>query len=89
MTGVNKVDRLRRAQKRVRIAAGVRMFFMILTLLLILIVFFCNKFAAKTDWYPGMRPVIYDLLVLSAVIMLAAIAVKVFLAARYQKMMGE
>lgn len=89
MEGANQFDRLRRAQKRVRIAAGVRMFFMILTLLLILIVFFCNKLASETGWYPGMRPVIYDILTLSAVIMLAAIVVKVVLAARYQKMLEE
>lgn len=85
MTRSDGEDKLQKAQVRVKIAAGIRMFFMLLTLLLILFVFFCNKIAMGTGWYPAIRPVIYNVLAASAVIMLLAIAAKMFLAAKYQQ----
>lgn len=89
MMQLSKDSKLQKAQTRVSIAAGIRMFFMLLTLLLTLFVFFCNKFAANSGWYPDIRPVVYNVLAACAVIMLAAAAAKMFLAAKYHQLLSE
>lgn len=89
MTQPSDNDKLKKAQARAGIAAGIRMFFMLLTLLLVLFVFFCNKLAGNSGWYHDIRPVVYNILTASAVFMLAAIIARMFLAAKYHQLLSE
>lgn len=80
---------LLKALNKVKTADRIRVVTMILTLLLVLLVFFGNKFAMSTVWYPAARQWIYGILFVTALVMLAATMIKMFLAAKYRQLENQ
>lgn len=89
MTKLNGDVELQKALKRVKTAHRIRIVFMFLSLLMVLFVFYGNKFAMETSWYPAGRTMIYNVLFIVILIMLLASLAKVFFAGKYNQILKE
>ena len=78
---------LTRAMKRVRAANKVRLVFIFIALLAMVYIFFGDKFAAETSWYPASGSVAYFILFFAVVGMFLASLFKTVLAVAYNKLL--
>ena len=72
-----------------KIADKVRIFSLFVALLMVLFIFYGNKFAMETAWYQGCRAVVYELLFLVVIVMLGATIVKMMFVAAYNRMLKK
>lgn len=82
-------EALERALKKVQTAARLRMFFLLAALLMVLLVFYGNKFAMETVWYSECRNGIYHALFCVVALMLGTTLAKSFFAAAYHRLLKE
>ena len=89
MTKLSEDVDLQKAMKRVKIADKIRLVCLFIALLLVLFIFYGNKFAIETTWYPGFQSMAYRLLALAVMIMLGATSLKMIFAAVYNQMLKK
>lgn len=89
MAKLSEDKELMKAMKGVKIADKIRLAFLFISLLLVLFLFYGNKFAMDTSWYPQSRGVVYSLLSLSVLIMLGATLLKMVLATAYNRLLKK
>ena len=80
---------LAKAMKRVTIANKFRLVFLFAALLIVLYIFYGNKFAMESSWYPGTRGAAYSLLFFAIIAMLVCSIVKMLFAAAYNSMLKK
>jgi|GEM_PF-2085354 len=87
MTEIDDNIKLKKALKAVEIADKFRLVFQICSLIMVLIVFFGNTFAAKYAWYQAGRSFIYYVSIFVVGVMLISNCVRFYLAARYNRLL--
>lgn len=80
---------LQKAMKKVKVADKIRLVFLFIALLLVLFIFYGNKFAMDASWYQTGRALAYELLALSVMIMLGATILKMVLASSYNRLLKK
>lgn len=71
--------------KKINLVEKIRILFLFISLFMVLLVFYCNKFAMHVSWYASYRVIIYNVLVAVILIMLISVFVKLYLVAKYNK----
>lgn len=89
MAKLSEDKELMKAMRRVKIADRIRLVFLFVALLLVLFLFYGNKFAMETSWYPQSRGVVYSVLSLAVIIMLGATLLKMLFAAAYNRLLKK
>ena len=89
MTKLSEDVELQKAMKKVKIADKIRLACLIIALLLVLFIFYGNKFAMETSWYAGCKAMAYQLLALAVMIMLGATILKMVFAAAYNQLLKK
>lgn len=89
MAKLSEDKELMKAMKRVKIADKVRLVCLFAALLLVLFIFYGNKFAMETSWYPDSRGTAYSLLSLAVMVMLGATIMKMVFAAAYNRLLKK
>lgn len=80
---------LDRAMRRIRLADKFRLVFLFLSLLMLLYVFYGDKFAGEAAWFEGSRQVIYNILFYVVAAMLLMTLLKIFLVSRYNALVKK
>lgn len=89
MAKVEDNSELHKALKRVKIAEKIRFISLLLSLVLVLLVFYGNKFAVHVPWFVSSRTIIYNILFVIILILLGATISKIFLAAKYNQILKK
>lgn len=89
MTKLSEDVDLQKAMKRVKIADKIRLACLFIALLLVLFIFYGNKFAMETTWYLGFQSLAYELLALAVMIMLGATILKMIFATAYNQLLKK
>ena len=76
---------LQQILKKINLVEKIRILFLFLSLFMVLLVFYCNKFAMHVSWYTSNRIMIYNVLFLAILIMLISVVVKLYFVAKYNK----
>lgn len=80
---------LQKAMKRVKVVDKIRIIFLFIALLLVLFIFYGNKFATDAAWYQTGKAFAYEFLFIAVLIMLGATISKMVLAAAYNKKLKQ
>ncbi len=80
---------LKKAMKRVKIMDKIRLAFLFIALLLVLFIFYGNKFATDTSWYQTGKSLAYEFLALAVMIMLGATILKMVFATAYNRLLKK
>lgn len=86
MVHVKEDAQLQKAMKRVKIADRFRLFFLFATLLMVLFIFYGNKFAEEAAWFETVRSYLYVAAFYCILGMLISSVTKIFLAAAYNRL---
>ena len=89
MTKLSEDVDLQKAMKRVKIADRIRLVFLFAALLLVLFIFYGNKFAEEMAWYAKCKAIAYQLLALVVMLMLGATLLKMVFATAYNQLLKK
>lgn len=80
---------MEKALRRVKTADRFRLFFLFTALLLVLFLFYGNKFMEEAAWYVNCRQKIYDILFFDVIFMFVSTISKMVLASAYNKLVKK
>lgn len=86
MRGSYEMDRdeqLAKAMKKVKTAERLRMALLFPCLLIVLFLFYGNKFCAGAEWFEGTKLPLYNVLFFAVIIMLVLSVMRIFFAKSY------
>lgn len=84
-TKTEEQQRMEKALGRVKAADRFRLFFLFVALLLVLFLFYGNKFMAEAAWFVNNRQTVYDILFYDVILMFVSTIVKMVLTSKYNK----
>ncbi len=76
---------LQKILRKINLVEKIRILFLFISLFMVLLVFYCNKFAMHVSWYTSNRIIIYNVLFIVILIMLISVIVKLYYVAKYNK----
>lgn len=82
-------QRMEKALGRVKTADRFRLFFLFVALLLVLFLFYGNKFMAENAWFMNNRQTVYDILFYDVIFMFVSTIVKMILVSTYNKLVKK
>lgn len=80
---MNREEQLAKAMKRVKAAERLRMILLFPCLLIVLFLFYGNKFCAGAEWFEGTKLPLYNILFFAVIIMLILSILRIFFAKAY------
>ena len=81
-----KLDKLR---KKIKVADRFRLVFLFAALMMVLFIFYGNKFAMETTWYESSRVTIYNILFYAVFFMLVSSLSKIVLVTKYNRILKK
>lgn len=80
---------LEKALRRVKTADRFRLFFLFVALLLVLFLFYGNKFMPETAWFLKCRGTVYDILFFDVIFMFVSTISKMAMASSYNRLVKK
>jgi hypothetical protein len=80
---MNREEQLTKAMKRVKTAENLRMVFLFPCLLIVLFLFYGNKFMPDSQWFESTKIPLYNVLFFAVIIMLVLSVLRIFFAKSY------
>lgn len=82
-------EQLQKAFRKVKLAENLRMFLLFPCLLIVLFLFYGDKFWGETEWFQGTKLPLYNVLFFAVIIMLVLSVVRIFLVRLYNNLVKK
>jgi hypothetical protein len=82
-------EQLQKAYRKVKLAENLRMLLLFPCLLIVLFLFYGDKFCGEAEWFQGMKMPLYNVLFFAVIIMFILSVARIFFAKSYNSLVKK